>query len=102
MRLDCNRVRDSSSSAQRQLTIDRFIRSLENQLIEREIEPTAELESGVPDCACVRETELFVKCDAATIGEVYRSNHYVILLISSGIDQLPHERKPDAFASVVR
>src|SRR5271166_5136690 len=83
------------------LAVDRFIGRLEDQLIEREIEPPAKFESGLPDRSRMREAEALVKRDAAAIRKVDATDHYVILLAPCRVNQTLHECESDAFSPVI-
>src|SRR5688500_20335782 len=54
-------------------------RSIENELVEIEVEPAAELEAGVPDTAAELESESLVEGDADIVGGIDAATPVVIL-----------------------
>src|SRR5688572_8658404 len=76
-------------------------RSIENELVEIEIEPAAELEAGVPDTAAELESESLVERDADVVGGIDAANHVVILLFSRSRDERLEQQFPDAPSTAV-
>src|SRR5215831_6639253 len=51
-------------------TVARFERRRQQELVKREVEPTAELEARIADRANVRKSEAFVQSDTRRVGRV--------------------------------
>lgn len=83
------------------LTINWLMRCLKNKLIKRQIKPTAKFETSLPDCASMAKSKSLMKCHACMITLVNATNHDVILLLHSLGNELLHECRPNAFASVI-
>src|SRR5207244_8941819 len=73
----------------------------EQQLIEREIEPAAELVAGLADGAGMNKAELFVEPHARAIGSVDAADDRVVLLLARCGDQLLQQRRADTLAAML-
>ena len=77
-----------------QLPIDWFQRSFECELVERQIKPPPELETGLLDGARVNEAKLCMQGNAAFVRRIDAADQDMDILCFGASDKLTHESRP--------
>ena|SRR5437763_139135 len=83
------------------LAVNWLARSFQKQLVEAKIKPTPKLKGCVLDSTRMYEPQLFVQRNTGGIGDVYATDHDVILLLGCGGNEPLHERKTKALAAMI-
>src|SRR5262245_1024728 len=76
-------------------SVRRVRRRGQYQLIKREIQPSAKLETGLPNRAAIAKSQTLVQADADRIGGVNTSYEYVITLTLGRSDDLLQHTLPN-------
>src|SRR5690242_192174 len=81
------------------LSVHRRGRCLQDQLVERQVEPASELESRLLHDAAGSEAQALVQFDAHGVGGIYATHHDVVLLLLRRLDHGLEQATSDSLAA---